>query len=426
MTKSSERREQVGISAAGHLRAIPAHYRRSASRSGWLLTPLLAFGLSRFLVFTAGLLGDTFLVTEPGHWVADPNSQFLSLWAKWDSQWYIQIARDGYWFRPLQQSNVAFFPLYPGLVRLLGPVLGDNLVLAGFVVSNLAFLLGLIFVYRLAELTLEDPTRPGESTGRRGAERTVFYLAFFPTAFFFSAVYTESLFFMLSVATAYLAHRRHWALATTTGLLAAATRNLGIALWGLVMWEWMRSHGWQLGRIHRMETWRQLWRGVRANWADLIVIGAIPLGLIIYMAFLQLNFARPLAFVEVQAAWGRDNIGPHAVLLRELTAVSNLTINKSNLSRALNLSGFLLVLATVPFIWRRMGEGYALYVLIFALLPASSALQSMIRYVLPLFPIFIVLGWWGERPLVDRVLLTTFALLLGVLTAIYANWVFVA
>src|SRR4051794_20144690 len=58
----------------------------------WLTFPLLAFLLSRLLVFGAGMLADTMLPTEPGHWVADPNSHFLSLWAKWDSQFYIDIA----------------------------------------------------------------------------------------------------------------------------------------------------------------------------------------------------------------------------------------------------------------------------------------------------------------------------------------------
>jgi hypothetical protein len=79
-----------------------------------------------------------------------------------------------------------------------------------------------------------------------------------------------------------------------------------------------------------------------------------------------------------------------------------------------------------PFIWRRLGEGYALYVLVLLLVPASSALQSMVRYVLPMFPVFILLGWWGRYAVVDRVLLATFALLLGVLIVIYVNWIFVA
>jgi hypothetical protein len=341
----------------------------------------------------------------------------LSLWAKWDSQWYVQIARDGYWYQPLAQSNVAFFPLYPLTVRLLAPLTGGNLVLAGFLLSNFYLLCALVFLYQLAALELHDKAAAG---------RTVFYLAFFPTAFFLSAVYTESLFLCLSIATIYFARRQRWVLAAVAGLLAAATRNLGVVLWLLVLWEWLRHHGWRLARIHRKETWRSLWRGIRADWVDLLIICAIPLGLLLYLAFLQVYFGRPTAFVEVQAAWGRQNIGPVAVVTRELAALRDFTINKSNLSRLLNLSAFLAVLGMVPFIWRRLGEGYALYVLVLLLVPAASALQSMIRYVLPMFPVFIVLGAWGRFPAVDRTLLGTFALLLGVLTAIYVNWIFIA
>src|SRR5690606_6476278 len=183
-------------------------------RADWLVLPMLAFGVSRLMIFIAAWLGDTFLITEEGHWVADPNSPFLSFWAKWDSQWYVQIARDGYWFQPLQQSNVAFFPLYPLYMRLVARFVGGNLILSGFLVSNIALLLALIYLYRLTVLELGD---------RPSAQRAVFYAAFFPTAFFFNAVYTESLFFLLTIATMYHARRQQWLAATVVGLLAAAT-----------------------------------------------------------------------------------------------------------------------------------------------------------------------------------------------------------
>ncbi len=387
------------------------------ARLDWLLQPTLAFGLSRLLIFAAGYLGDTFLPTAEGHWVADPNSPFLSMWAKWDSQWYVQIARDGYWFQPLGQSNVAFFPLYPLSMRLVSRFVHENYVLAGFIVSNLAFFLALIYLYRLAELELGN---------RTAARCAIFYLALFPTAFFFSSVYTESLYVMLSIATMYYARRHQWLGAAVAGLLAAATRNLGVLLWALVMWEWMRYHGWQITRFYRLSAWRNLLNAFRHHWHEWLLIAAIPLGMLLYIAFLKTTFDRPFAFIEVQAAWGRQNIGPVAVLLRELRALATSEFNQGGLSRLLNVGAVLAVLATVPFIWHKLGEGYAIYVLILILVPISSAAQSVIRYVLPLFPVFIMLGWWGRRESVDRVVMATFAILLGVLTTIFVNWGFVA
>lgn len=386
-------------------------------RLDWVVQPTIAFAISRAALFIAGIVGDVLLPTEEGHWVADPNSTFLSLWAKWDSQWYVQIARDGYWFQPLRQSNVAFFPVYPLAMRLLAPLVGENLVLAGFLVSNVAFLLALIFLYRLAELELAD---------RESARRTVFYLALFPTAFFFSAVYTESLFMLLSVATMYYARCRHWLAAALTGMLASATRNLGVVLWALVAWEWLRQNGWSLQSTMQRRTWSLLLRNAKAHWSELVIIAAIPLGLLLYMAFLKIHFDRPLAFIEVQAAWGRQNVGPGAVIARELSALADFQLNRGSLNRLLNLSVALATLAIVPFIWRRLGEGYAVYSLVLILVPLSSSVASVLRYVLPLFPAFILLGWWGRSPTLDRALMASFAVGLGVLTAVFANWYFVA
>ena len=115
-----------------------------------------------------------------------------------------------------------------------------------------------------------------------------------------------------------------------------------------------------------------------------------------------------------------------AVLAREFTALADFQLNKSGLSRLLNVGAIVATLALAPFIWRRLGEGYALYVLILALAPISSAAMSMIRYVLTFFPAFIVLGGWGRRPAIDRALLAADAVGLGVLTTIFVNWIFVA
>jgi hypothetical protein len=387
------------------------------AQTDWLIQPALAFCASRLLIFCAGLLGDHFLPTEAGHWVADPNHPFLDLWAKWDSQWYIQIAREGYWYQPLQRSNVAFFPLYPLMIRMVAPLAGGNLVLAGFVISHVAFFVALIYLYRLALLELGE---------RAAAQRTLFYLAFFPTSFFFSAVFTESLFLLLAVVTMDCARRQQWLAAGVAGMLAAATRSLGVLLWALVLWEWLRVHGWRITTLHRRASWRNLATALRTSWYDLFAIALIPLGLLLYVAFLQRAFDQPLAFIDTQAHWGRQTVGPVRVLLREAEALLAFEWNRSNLSRLLNMAATLGAVAMTPFVWRRLGEGYAIYVLLAVLLPASSAMMSMIRYVLTVFPLFLLLGWWGRRTWVDQLLLSGFALLLGVLTTIFVNWVFVA
>lgn len=382
----------------------------------WLLIPLLAFVLSRLLIFGAGLVADTMLPTETGHWVADASHPLLSTWAKWDSQYYVDIATNGYWFRPNQQSNVAFFPLYPMSMKVAANFLGGNMILIGLILSNLAFCGGLIFLYLLTELELDADS----------ARRAVYYLAFFPTSFFFSSIYTESFFVFLSIGTMYFARKRQWGLAAVFGILTAATRNLGILMWMLVMWEWLRAQGWSFNTMLQKQTWLELWSSFKLHWFEVIMISLIPLGMLAYIYFLKVNFARPMAFIETQATWGRQNIGPVAVLKQNMSALMDGTINKGWLTRFWNIAAFFFFLSLVPFVWRRLGEGYAIFILIMLLVPAASAVGSIIRYVLTLFPAYMLLGGWGRRETVDRAISLSFAVLLGLFVSIYVNWIFVA
>jgi hypothetical protein len=148
--------------------------------------------------------------------------------------------------------------------------------------------------------------------------------------------------------------------------------------------------------------------------------------MIVYIVFLQQNFGWPLAFIETQAAWGRQNVGPVAVIAKSLTTLIGGEINKGWLTLFWNTATLLFFLALVPFVWMRFGEGYAIYMLIQLLVPASSATGSIIRYVLTQFPAFMLLGWWSRRESVNRVLLTSFTILLGVFVALFVNWIFVA
>ncbi len=147
---------------------------------------------------------------------------WLNVWTTYDSTYYLEIAQHGY--RPL---TCAFFPLYPLLLR---PFAADENVaaVAGIVVSNVSFLVGLWIVFRLATSQL------GPAAGRRA----VLALAFFPSAVFAMAVYTDALFLMLSLAALYSARLSRWWLAAIFGALAALTRNAGPVLAAALLVEW--------------------------------------------------------------------------------------------------------------------------------------------------------------------------------------------
>ncbi len=386
----------------------------------WLLYPALAFVITRLVVFFGAYLAEIALpsLSGDGFWHAVPDNIFLDVWARWDSGFYIKIIEEGYLFVVGQQSNVAFFPLYPLLVALVDGFT-ENVVLAGIVVSHLSLLIALIFLYRLTYLEFGD---------HGTAQRSVFYIAAFPTAFFFSAVYTESTFLLFAVATLYFARRRLWAWAALMGLLTSITRIVGIVLWGVVMLEWMRVQGWTLSSMFHPQAWRNLFQGLRRDWISPVIISIIPLGLLSHMLFLYRTFQDPFAFKTVQSAWGRQNLGPVAIVLQDVQLLLEQSLLAGEIWWHVLIDVFALFFALVMavLIWKRLGEGYALFCLAAVLIPATSGTGSISRYILVLFPIFMMLAWWGRRPSLDRAITITFTMFLGIFTAIFVNWVFIA
>src|SRR5262245_41772623 len=53
-----------------------------------------------------------------------PSNPWLDGWVRWDSMWYRDIALRGYFFTPGEESSVAFFPVYPLLIRALTQIMG--------------------------------------------------------------------------------------------------------------------------------------------------------------------------------------------------------------------------------------------------------------------------------------------------------------
>jgi hypothetical protein len=416
---------------------------REALRAAWP-----AFWTSRLLVFASGVLA-VLSFGKAGGWegfdplrLTTPFGYFGNLLAapvaRWDSVWYLTIARSGY---DHAAARTAFFPLYPLLIRGLGYVTRSDLV-AGVLISLVAFAVALMLMHRLVSLELDSEL----------ARLSLLLIAFCPMAYFFSAVYSESLFLALSLGCIWQARNGRWMWAGLLGGLGAATRGTGIAL--IVPLVLLFLYGPRLDRppVHTAAGAPRLRRLVpryRPTPALAWVL-LVPAGLGAYVLGLALISGHGLTPFGAERAWFRHFAGPFGGVwdgvvaawegLRQLihgppppvyftpAGGNALSVAGQNLM----LFAFLIVGAiALVGTFRRLPFAYGAYCLVSLALPLSypvtpQPLSSLPRYEVVLFPLFMWSAWWLRRRQLATAGLAALAVLLGLFTAEFATWRFVA
>ncbi|MEU7917328.1 mannosyltransferase family protein [Micromonospora zamorensis] len=344
----------------------------------------------------------------------------LELWHQWDTNWYVIIATSGYEWAPTQAP--AFYPLYPGLIRVLNPLLPGDALLAALTISAISALAALILLHRLALDVF------GETAGA-DARRAIFYLMAFPSAFYLIAGYTESLFIALSVASLYFMRHQRWWWAGGIAAFATATRATGVMLAFVFAFEYLRQTG----------VFRDPKRLAGIRW-DAGAICLVPVGILSYAAFCWHKFGDPLIFVKAQEHWGRSGFAPPweslartvAEMVRADTLLSHGAHHIMNLSAA--LGALLLVVLAVFGPWK-LGEDnlyLAVFSFLMVLLPLSSPLTtsyplgSMVRFVLPCLSAVFVLAKMGRNVHFDRAFVPIAAMAQGVLLLAFLHDQFVA
>jgi hypothetical protein len=342
------------------------------------------------------------------------------VWARWDSVWFLRIAEHGY--EHLSRSAAAFFPLYPALVGLLGRILLGHYVLAGIIVSLAAGLASFVLLYALAEAKL----------GADGARRAVLYLALFPMALFLQAVYSESLYLLLSVAAFLAAERRRFLAAGVACGLALLTRPVAVALLpALAVFAWRSDD--RLRNLARLAV------------APLMFAG--------YPLLLWAQRDNPWAFLHAEGFWSRklSSAGPLGGLweglragwagVRQLASGSHthtywpaVTGTDPMRVAAVNLeclAALVLFAALTVVAWRRFGAPYGLFSALSLAIPLSMPsdrwpLLSLPRLGLGIFPLFMALATIGGRPRMHTAIVSISALFLGVAIVQWALWQWVA
>jgi Gpi18-like mannosyltransferase len=328
----------------------------------------------------------------------------LDIWNKWDSPSYLDIAENGYrGFGDEMWVRIAFFPFYPFLIRIFAFVL-KSYKLSALVVSNLAYAVACFYLYRLVLKRYDKWV----------AIRSVFYMSIFPTAYFFHAGYTESLFLALTIASFYYAGENRWLIAGIFGMLASATRITGIFLFPALLIEYLSQNEYRIKRIK----------------LNSLYIFLILVGFVAYLVINYITFDDPFAFLDAQREYFRETLSPpwngfkgawNYVQWKDAAPAYRLMIGWAQL-----LFGIFGLLCTI---WSiiRLRASYGVYMLLtWAAATSTSFMRSTPRYSLSLFPIFILLALIARRSEINYIITVVFILFYGLFLITFAQggWAF--
>lgn len=397
----------------------------------------LGLGLMAFFAYVLFPQSSNRAFPNPTEGISDLSvivDRTVTVWSNWDGSWYLQIAEKGYQADPNSQ---AFFPLYPLLVRVFGVLLFSNYRLAGMILSTVMALAVLVIFYELIKRDYDQQL----------AEKALFYLSIFPTVFYLFAVYTEATFMALILGSFFAArHLRRWWLAGLLGGLAALTRNLGVFIVLPLLLEWLLYRldivkgemGTQVKLLQRDNVRKLFHPSIFSLVLPVVAFAG-------WVIFSQVTLGNALGSVTSQSDWGRSFALPWITLIEAIRPI--LTPNPNGFitikidwyqgANLLDLSFFTIGLIVFLYgcwktVRRQLPPSYLLFFAIGLFVPLLAPVKytpllSFPRFLLPIFPIFIL---WAQacqnRNWLHFITLYLWLPLLGILFVLYANGYWVA
>lgn len=324
----------------------------------------------------------------------------LEIWKQWDATRYLLIAETGYQ-TPGKPYLIAFFPLFPWLMRALAFVLGGHFFLSGFLIATGASVAAGMFLYRLARMDFAPAT----------SWRSVWFMVIFPTSYFLHIPYTESLFLALVIGSFLAARTGYWHFAGILGSLASLTRITGIVLLPALMLE-------AASEFYHTRRWRWRWL-----WSLAVMLG--------FLAYLGLNYQQqgsPLAFLKYQQEkFDRTLTWPWAGLQNAMGAMEKSSAREAQMVGFQESFFALLGLAGTIGAWIRLRPSYAFWMTgNWLAMTCSSFVLSVPRYTLALFPLFMLFALLARDRLMNAIITVWSLLFLGFFTLLFVTeyWAF--
>ncbi|WP_126583543.1 hypothetical protein [Tengunoibacter tsumagoiensis] len=314
--------------------------------------------------------------------------QCIKLWDHWDVGVFVDVARAGYW--KSDNSLTPFFPGFPLLVHIFGgsfPHPYTALFYTGLIVANVCFILGLVFLYHNVSRYFTSAI----------ARDTLLLLAINPYGLFFFVGYSESLFFLLCMMMFFFLERQKpldWWLAGACGLCASLTRALGI-VFVIPFLVILLQYLWPYRRT-LLAHWRLFFNAT-------LPLCLVPLGLLIYMVYLAIITGNPFEFSVTEAhQWGRMLDFPWKGIINDI--MSFIKPDKHFESNLLDLFFTILSIFTLCVGWKTLPWHYRFFALILLMCSLSTPIQgigyplsSMPRFMMIIFPLFIIAAIWSQK-----------------------------
>ncbi len=366
------------------------------------------FLMSRLLVLAVAALSHVAVVQG---FFALRTRSWVERFAFWDSNWYLRIVNEGYSYDPHGQSSVAFYPLYPLLIRA-GTFLGFDARLTGYAISLAALYASCLLLWRLAAR---------ETRSAVIAERAVLFLLVCPGSMWFGLVYTESLYLLTLLGCLLCARQGRWLAAGGWGLAASLTRTPGLLLAGFLILE-AAQQWWERRRLRGSvaDAPGQWWRVSSWPWlarAALAVAGPVA-GHASFLLFLQIRFGDWRAQQKTMiAGWHGEFRAPWDALVFQWNTLDPIFVDVS-----MPMLGIVLALSLIGLVTLKR-VGYAALVFTLALLyVVATPGDSVTRYLCTTATPFIVLAQLSERSrLLETTALVFSVAVMTILTVLRAN-----
>jgi Gpi18-like mannosyltransferase len=356
-----------------------------------LIEILIILIITRMLILVTGYLSSLFFMNGIGLL----NSHLgLDLFFKWDSLWYIEIVEKGYFYFPGELSSVAFFPLYPILIKIFSFPFGHS-KMVGFILSNLVLFLACFYLYKLTDLEFKNKSM---------AMKAVLFMLIAPISFYFSIIYTEGLFIFLAISCFYYARKKQWLIASILGCLLSLTRSIGFLIFIPMLMEYLDLN------------FNSLKISLKKIKKDILYLLLVPAGLLGYMVYLYIKFGSPFVFYSVQKAWAREFTSIFVTLQSIISFTPVLAIIFTG-------SIVLTILLILYLYFSKIRLSYIIYsLLLLGVYLSTGTAYSMQRFVSVIFPIYLSLALIANKnKYLDVVLKIFFIILLIFFTILFIN-----